>query len=194
MMSALNSGQQSLVSIDKQLENERKRILRKRKEFRKSGLHLLASMSILAILLLAWGLMHPLIIQTSAQNYDVIELFFILIGIVFGFDTLIQFTNLLRKPKMELSYEETLFLDVYDALTQVEAYINDPLETYRLKTDEILSRRVMFSVDSWDAGALKVCQAEMNPILSLLKKLSIGELLELLKEKSVMIGERCSLY
>ncbi len=167
MMSALNSGQQSLVSIDKQLENERKRILRKRKEFRKSGLHLLASMSILAILLLAWGLMHPLIIQTSAQNYDVIELFFILIGIVFGFDTLIQFTNLLRKPKMELSYEETLFLDVYDALTQVEAYINDPLETYRLKTDEILS---------------------------LLKKLSIGELLELLKEKSVMIGERCSLY
>ena len=150
-----------MVEIDSKLTAERKRIIRKKKQRYKYFIRFFLWFCVTFALLVISGFQ-----QQISQALDVsvniigsafsIGLLLTLLAIVY------LFFDLMLRRQLELPYEDLLFLDVYNILDNIEAYIAEPDEAYRRKAENSLDR-LMYEIDSWDAGQLKVCQNEMNP-------------------------------
>lgn len=160
-----------MPEIDPQLMKERKRIMRRRHQLR---IYLVYALAVFVLAIILIGLSNNSLIQKNSIIHDIIELptFISLFGWLY---------LMFQTTKFQLSYEDTMFLSVYNAIENLEAYFEDENEGYRKKSLR-KANLIMLDISSWKGGRLKVYQNEMGSHVNSFKEAFYRKVLGALKQ------------
>jgi hypothetical protein len=154
-------GTQVMAETDPQLVNERKRINRKKKQLNDQFVRIVVWMFAFFATTFLLGFANQ-ISQLTNVSLEIISIILRVSASVFLIGFFLILLNTFVRKRFEISDEDLLFLTVYKTLDKIEAYILDPNEVYRKDTENSIDK-LMYNIELWNAGSLKVCQMEMNP-------------------------------